>query len=43
MQPARIGPYTVLQVLGTGALGQVVLGRTDKGVRVAETLRLADL
>ena len=35
MQPARIGPFTVLQVLGTGALGQVVLGRTDKGVRVA--------
>jgi serine/threonine protein kinase len=35
MQPARVGPYTVLQVLGTGALGQVVLGRTDKGARVA--------
>jgi serine/threonine protein kinase len=35
MQPARVGPYTVLQVLGTGALGQVVLGRTDRGARVA--------
>jgi serine/threonine protein kinase len=35
MQPARVGPYTVLQVLGTGALGRVVLGRTDRGARVA--------
>ena len=35
MQPARVGPYTVLQVLGTGSLGQVVLGRTDRGARVA--------
>ncbi len=35
MQPARVGPYTVLQELGTGALGRVVLGRTDRGARVA--------
>ncbi len=35
MQPARVGPYTVLRGLGTGALGRVVLGRTDRGARVA--------
>lgn len=35
MQPGRVGPYTLLQVLGTGSLGQVLLGRTPKGARVA--------
>ena len=35
MQPARLGPYTLLQVLGTGALGQTLVARTDKGARVA--------
>jgi serine/threonine protein kinase len=35
MQPARVGPYTLLRELGTGDLGQVMLGRTDKGARVA--------
>jgi eukaryotic-like serine/threonine-protein kinase len=33
--PARVGPYTLLQELGRGDLGQVLLARTDKGVRVA--------
>ena len=33
--PARVGPYTLLRDLGTGDLGQVLLGRTDKGARVA--------
>jgi serine/threonine protein kinase len=35
MQPARVGPYTLLRELGTGDLGQVMLARTDKGARLA--------
>jgi eukaryotic-like serine/threonine-protein kinase len=35
MQPARVGPYTLLRLLGRGSLGQVLLARTDKGGRVA--------
>jgi serine/threonine protein kinase len=35
MQPSRVGPYTLLRVLGDGFLGQVLLARTDKGGRVA--------
>jgi serine/threonine protein kinase len=35
MQPATVGPYTVLRELGSGALGRVVLARTDKGARLA--------
>ena len=38
MQPLRVGPYTVLQVLGSGTLGRVLLARTDKGTRVAVKL-----
>ena len=35
MQPAMVGPYTLLRVLGEGSLGQVLLARTEKGARVA--------
>jgi eukaryotic-like serine/threonine-protein kinase len=35
MPPATVGPYTLLRVLGDGGTGRVLLGRTDKGTRVA--------
>jgi serine/threonine protein kinase len=35
MQPAMVGPYTLLRLLGEGSLGQVLLARTDRGARVA--------
>ena len=35
MHPRTVGPYTLLSVLGIGALGRVHLARTQKGERIA--------
>jgi serine/threonine protein kinase len=39
----KIGPFTVLGVLGEGGMGRVYLGRTDKGARVALKVIRSDL
>lgn len=35
MQPATVGPYTVLRTVGAGRTGRVLLARTDRGARLA--------